>query len=189
MKQAREDLTRLLETIKVAPELQSYFKTRESNRIASITTYETMWTLFAPKTPVIAKLFLNTSQVFEVEGAPIPYFKGRERKLNVFAWCWDWNGKEMIKIYYSLPIEKFRGTKDIDALPCYPLKYHKTGNSEEGEGEGIRKTLRERGAKYNKIVRSRPGATQMYEYKGEAVSNRQNIIKSTDNDEVSFLTS
>ena len=168
--------------MKAAPELQSYFKTRESNLNASITTYETMWSLFAPKTKIIAKLFLNTTQIFAVEDAPIPYSKGRESKLYVLAWCWDWNGKEMIKVYYNLPIDKFRGTKDINQLPCYPLEYYKNGTPEEIAE--FCNTLKKRGVKYKEIVRSRPGATQMYSYNGEAVSISRSIIKSMDRNEV-----
>ncbi|KAL9118250.1 MAG: hypothetical protein Q9187_005206 [Circinaria calcarea] len=166
-KQAREDLARLLDTVRAAPELEKYFKTRDSNLNAAITTYETMWTLFPPKTKIVAKPFLNTLQVFEVEAAPIPYETPVPRTLSVLAWCWDWNGKEMSKVYYWLDIEKFRGTKGINLLPCYPIKYHKDGTSEDEEE--LLKVLKMRGAKYNKIVRSGPGSTQMYSYKGAGV--------------------
>ena len=167
-----------------APELEKYFKTRESNLNASITTYETMWTLFPPKTKIVARPFLNMLQVFEVESGPIPYGSPLPRKLNVLAWCWDWNGKEMTKIFYYLPIERFRGTKDINQLPCYPIKYHK-GGTDQDEQE-LCKMLNTRGAKYNKIVRSKPGATQMYSYNGEAVSDRRSVIRSLENDAVSI---
>ena len=142
-----------------------------------------MWTLFPPKTKIVAKQFLNTLQVFEVEHAPIPYETPALRQLYVIAWCWDWNGKEMTKVWYLLPIDKFRGTKDINQLPCYPIKYYKEGTS-GGEAE-LRKQLKARGARYNRIVRSEPGATQMYSYKGEAVSDRRSVINSTENEAVS----
>ena len=90
----------------------------------------------------------------------------------------------MTKTYYNLPIEKFRGTKDINTLRCYPIKYYKSGASEEIAG--LYKSLKQRGAKYNKIVRSKSGATQMYSYDGEAVSNRQSAVRFRDDDEASF---
>ena len=166
-----------------APELEKYFKTRESNLNASITTYETMWTLFSPKTKIVAKPFLNTTQVFVVEDGPIPYTTPAPNRLVVLAWCWDWNGKEMTKVYYYLPIEKFRGTRDINQLPCYPIKYHRGTNENEEE---LCKGLKTRGAKYNKIVRSKPGATQMYSYSGEAVSDKRSLIRSMETDGVSI---
>ena len=173
-----------MDTVKAAPELVGYFKTRESNLNAAITTYETMWTLFAPKTKIIAKPFLNTSQIFEVEGAPVPYGRVPPKTLRVLAFCWDWNGKEMTKVFYLLPIDKFRGTKDINQLPCYPIKYYKNGTPEDVDE--LCKAIKTRGIKYNKIVRSPPGATQMFSYNGEAVSDRRNVIKSTENNGVSI---
>lgn len=137
-----------------------------------------MWTLFAPKTKVIAKPFMKMPQVFEVELFEIPSEKTLPRKQYVLAWCWDWTGKEMTKVYFWLGIEKFSGTKDINQLACYPLKYHKT------DQEGLKKTLEERGIKYDKIVRSKTGAKQMYAYNGEALSERRNAIRLSDEDTV-----
>ena len=175
--------------MKVAPELEKYFKTRDSNLDASITTYETYWTLFAPKTKVVAKVFLNTLQVLEVEVADWPWENPPPRTLNVLAWCWDWNGKEFTKVYYFLPIDKFQGTKPINQLGTkdnqinvYPLKYHKEGTKEDQEE--LCKMLQQRGAKYNKIVRSKPGATQMYAYNGDALSDRRSVIRSKESDSV-----
>lgn len=55
-KQAREDLQTLMACVETAPDLEKYFKTRESNLRANITTYEFMWTCFAPGTKIIAKV-------------------------------------------------------------------------------------------------------------------------------------
>ena len=142
--QARIDLAELLEMIKAAPELEQYFKTRKSNRSASITTFETMWTLFSPKTEIVARPFLDTPQAFVVSTAPIPY-DPKVASLSVVCWCWDWNGKEMVQVYHHLRIEAFRGTKDISSLPCYPIKYYK---DEAFENEtGLPKALSLRGAR------------------------------------------
>ncbi|MCJ1252166.1 hypothetical protein MMC30_009405 [Trapelia coarctata] len=169
-KQACEDLQRLLERVKAAPELEKYFKTRESNLAASITTYDTMWTLFAPKTKVVAKPFLKIHQVFEVNDCLIQ-FTG-----TISVWCWEWNGKEMTKVYHFLYIDKFSGTKDINQLTYYPLEYYKKGAEDREEHITM---LRKRGEKYDKIVRSTTGATQMYAYKGDALSDKRNAIQST----------
>jgi hypothetical protein len=152
---------------------------------AFITTYETMWTLFAPGTRIIAKLFLNQVQVLEVSRAPISRRNPAPRQLKVLAWCWDWNGKEMIKVYYWLIIERFWGTKPINQLFCYPLEYYK--DRSKGEIEEFCKVIRDRGAKYNKIVRSKSGATQMYMYDGVALSERRSVIKARVRDTVGSL--
>ncbi|EED20799.1 26S protease regulatory subunit, putative [Talaromyces stipitatus ATCC 10500] len=170
--QARQDLEKLLECVTTAPELEKYFKTRESNLKAHITTYETMWTIFPPKTKIVAKLFLTQVQLLEVRSAPIPHRYPMPPSMKLLAWCWDWNGKEMVKVYFFLSIDRFWGTKDINQLFCYPLQYHKDESPDD-----LCRMLRERGSLYNKIVRSKPGATQMYLYNGVALAERRNVIK------------
>ncbi len=174
-KQAREDLVKLLECVEAAPELEKYFKTRESNIKANITTYDTMWSIFKPRTKVVAKLFLGTSQVFEVAIAPIPRFNRVPRRRSISVWCWDWNGKEMTKVFYDIMIDRFWGTKDISQLACYPIQYYMDGS--EKEIEKLTMELRERGAKYNKIVRSKSGASQMFNHNGPALSERRSVVK------------
>lgn len=88
----------------------------------------------------------------------------------------------MVKVYYCLPIKRFRGTKDINELLCYPVKYHKDGSI-----ENLFAKTRDRGAKYKRIVQSKPGATQMHAYNGNAISESQQIIRSADDDSVSIL--
>jgi hypothetical protein len=179
-KQARLDLDRLLEVIKASPDLEKYFKTREYNLGARITTYEDMWTLFAPGTKIVAKLFLKQEQVLEVSRAPVPRRYHRQVAVDpkILAWCWDWNGKEMVKAYYWLSIDRFWGTQPINELFCYPLEYYQ-GNSEE-----FCRMQRARGKKYCDIVHSRPGADQMWNYDGIALSERRSVIKAKGNEAV-----
>jgi hypothetical protein len=185
-KQAREDLIKLLESVEAAPELEKYFKTRESNIKANITTFDTMWSIFKPRTKVVSKVFLDRVQIFEVALAPIPRFTRVPRRRSVSVWCWDWNGKEMTKVFYDINIERFWGTKDIGQLPCYPLEYYMDGS--EKEIERLCKDLRERGAKYNRIVRSPSGAKQMFMYHGPALSERRSVVKRERKDQVSTVS-
>jgi len=185
-KQSREDLVKLLECVEAAPELEKYFKTRESNIKANITTYDTMWSIFKPRTKVLAKLFLGTYQVFEVALAPIPRFNRVPRRRSISVWCWDWNGKEMTKVFYDIMIDRFWGTKDISQLACYPLEYYMDGS--EKEIEKLCKEIRERGAKYNRIVRTKSGASQMFIHNGAALSERRSVVKKDRKDTVSIFT-
>ncbi|PMD53937.1 P-loop containing nucleoside triphosphate hydrolase protein [Hyaloscypha bicolor E] len=180
-KQARADLVRLLECVEAAPELENYFKTRESNIKANITTYDTMWSIFKPRTKVVAKLFQNAFQIFEVALAPIPRFNRVPRRRSVSVWCWDWKGKGMTKVFYDINIDRYWGTKDISQLPCYPLEYYMDGS--EKEIEILCKSLQDRGAKYNKIVRSPSGASQMYIYNGPALSERRSVVRKDSKDQ------
>lgn len=110
--QLSKDLSHLLGRVETAEELEDYFKTKEVNGGAKVTTFETLWTIFAPKTLIVAKPFLGIPQLLEVSESPIPprgYAKNASR-LWTFAWCWDWNGKNMIKVTYAFKTKRFRGT-------------------------------------------------------------------------------
>ena len=174
--QATKDLAHLLNRIETAPELEKYFKIRIPNMSAQITTYETLWTCFAPKTRIIAKPFFNTPQILEVLNSPIPFSNPVESTLDMWAWCWDWNGKKMIRVYYLLKFERFRGTKPINELVYYPLEFDP--NKEE-----ICAKVKERSEKYVTAVSAKTGAAQMFTYKGDAYGDRRKNIAS-DEDEV-----
>lgn len=174
--QARDDLRKLLDLVKSSTELQDYFKTRDSNLQSNKTTYETMWTLFRPGTRVIARPFMNLPQIFEVKSSPDPYGK---KNLGVECWCYDWTGKEMVKAAFDFRIEKFRGTKDISSLFCYPLKYYKEEN-----GDFDQNLLIKRGQKFVELCTVKKGAEQMFSYDDEAQSIRGTITRSPTIDQV-----
>lgn len=166
LKETREDLAQLLSYLRRADELTAYFKTRDSNRTAKVTTYDTMWTLFAPGTEVVAKPFLNSVQIFRV-GIPPDSSPG-----NKFVYCWgyDWNGKALVKCWYPFRMEKFKGTKEINTLECYPLEYHQNEIPEHEDGRGtsttspLRESLIKRGRLFNDLCRVPKGAKQMFDY-------------------------
>jgi hypothetical protein len=181
--QAKEDLKKLLDYIRSVPELIKYFRTREGNATAKVTTYEHMWTLFAPGSLVLAKPFLKQNQVFKVEEPPIPYVSTKlPPKLFVSAYCWDYNGKKWVKVFYNLAIENFRGTKEINQLECYPINYYDGGPGGIQETD-LRETLIKRGEKYISLTKLRPGSEQMYIHRGPAVSEQRNALRSEDEDE------
>ena len=87
----------------------------------------------------------------------------------------------MVRVYYALTIEKFRGTKDINQLECYPIEYYKDAAGEYNKA-ALCKTIKERGKKYVTYVKCKQGAAQMHTHSGNAVSERRNAIK-TDNED------
>lgn len=144
---------------------------------AEVTTFEYMWTIFAPGSLVLAKPFLKQNQIFKVSLTPIPnYVRDLPAKLYITAYCWDWNGKKEVKIHYDFAIERFRGTKDINQLDCYPIKYHTDSSGVNQEAE-LRKTISERGKKYRSFVQCKEGAEQMHIHKGLAVSEQRNALR------------
>ena len=81
-------------------------------------------------------------------------------------------------MFYDITINRFWGTKDISQLACYPLDSEKEINS-------LRENLKERGKKYNRIVKSKTGASQMYMYDGPALSERRSVVRMRGKDQVS----
>jgi hypothetical protein len=85
-------------------------------------------------------------------------------------------------VYYFLPIEQFWDTKEISQLPCYPLQFFKDGDQKEIET--LCESLKIRGEKYSKIVRSDPGKSQMYIYDGPALSETRSVVQRQPRDSV-----
>ena len=84
----------------------------------------------------------------------------------------------MVKVFYLLRFERFRGTKSINELPFYPVEFH-TGKEE------LLKVIRKRGVHYMNYVQCKPGASQMFTYVGNAYGDRRKVLASSDEDMVS----
>jgi hypothetical protein len=165
----------LLERVRTAPELESYFKVREANAAAKVVTFETLWTVFAPNTLIVARPFMNIPQILKVSHSPIPYNpQHRYRSLTMWAWCWDWDGKRMLKVTYQLKFERFPGTKDITELQYYPLSF--CTNPDE-----LCNTVRKRSLQFIKTTaRCGLGSSQMFLYNGLAYADQRNILSNED---------
>jgi hypothetical protein len=186
-REAREDLRKLLDYVASSSELEAYFKTRDSNLLSKSTTYQTMWTLFRPGTRIIASPFMNQPQIFEVKTSPDPWEDSWEdRNLSVACWCHDWNGKDMVKTTFDFPIEKFRGTKEINSLFCYPVEYYKDENG-KGFDESLMKDCIKIGEEFERLCTVKKGAGQMFQYDGLALSSRGSITRAPLGDQVRML--
>ncbi|RYP48369.1 hypothetical protein DL768_005738 [Monosporascus sp. mg162] len=178
--QPSKDLAHLLGRVETAEELVDYFKTKEVNSIAKVTTFETLWTVFAPKTLIVAKPFLGIPQLLEVSSSPLsaPHTMKKVSRLWMTAWCWDWDGKKMVKVYYYLKFRRFRGTMEISKLDYYPLSYY------EG-AEELQSTIRKRSKAFLKATMFCPnGASQTFKYEGMAFVARRKVVSgSRDEDE------
>jgi hypothetical protein len=184
-KEARDDLGLLLELVEKDSELEAYFKTRESNLAANLTTYETMWTLFIPGQRVYAKPFLGMPQIFMVQSPPMFWpgekTRGLPAQVDMDCWCYDWNGKEMAKVWYFIKFDRFRGTRAINELPAYPIEYYKdeSPKAEFKNQKELMEHIIDRGVKFDDTVRTKKGASQQHKYDGEALADRRNAIKDT----------
>lgn len=164
-KLAREDLGQLLQQVETCSELEAYFKTRRSNLESSTVTYQTLWTLFPPKTKVFAKPFMNLPQIFEVKTPPDPW----EEKVKIKCWGYDWDGKNWIDVHFEFPIDKFHGARDVNSLFCYPLSYYKNDAGEK-DSTKLEEELIKRGRRFHELYCVEKGAKQMFDYSDLALS-------------------
>lgn len=139
-----KDLENLLNRAKNAPELEAYFKLKDSTDVTKVVTFETLWTAFAPGSLIVARPFMNTDQIMMVEDSPIPWGPNSLRhSLSLWAWTWDWDGRRLLKVEHEFKIERFRGTKNVKDLTVIPLDQY-TG---EGGPEALKERVRERSRK------------------------------------------
>lgn len=177
-KQETKDLVSLLDRVRTTPELQDYFKTRKSNLAAKVTTFDTLWTVFAPGTLVVARPFHNMEQIFKVNDSPIPWTTSSGYRYHqMWAWSWDYDGKKLLKVEYCLKFERFRGTKAITELPYCPLEYY----GDEAKIKDIKEKSRERALSFIRAtIRCKQGADQMFRYQGPAYVSQRNLLSKKD---------
>ena len=54
-----------------------------------------------------------------------PYQFGNEKSLSLWCLYYDHDGTDWIVAELEFKLDRYNGTKAIDALPYYPLEYHK----------------------------------------------------------------
>lgn len=138
--QVCKDLASLLNRVKNAPELEAYFKLRDSTDIKRIVTFETLWAAFAPGQLIVARPFMDTEQIMMVEDSPLPWSSNPDHPLSMWAWTWDWDGRRLLKVEHEFKIDRFRGTKDLTNLAYVPLGVYE-------HAEALKEKVRERSRK------------------------------------------
>lgn len=184
--QPSKDLASLLNRVKTAPEVQDYFKARDSylgSKVALV-AYENLWTFFSPGSLVVARLFQGGTQILKVQDSPIPWDHRRAHRipyLTMWAWAWDWDGKKLMKIEYKLKFDRFRGTKPVSELPFYPLEF-------DPESEALIRDARARSLQFLRATfHCEPGAAQMFRYSGLAYADQHNILSKNEDEGQNFV--
>lgn len=108
---------------------------------------------------------MNMPQIFEVSSSPIPYASPAGRFLTMGVWFWDWNGKKMVQVHFRLGFYKFRGTKPLKDLECYPLEF-------DPNKEATLASIKARSTKFISSILVGSGSSQMFTYDGEAYCDR-----------------
>jgi uncharacterized protein DUF7025 len=176
---ARQDLKLLMETIMgECSELAPYFEARQTNLRLNLVTFDTLWTLFVPGELIYATPFMNKPQVFTLESAntilsdagsprttkgesPDPAASSGNSHTGGSIICsgFDFDGRDIVKVFYEIHIPKFLGAREINTLPCYPFKYH------QEDGNSFYRTRQEllaRGKSFFSITKSTKSQTFMY---------------------------
>ncbi|KAI9854268.1 MAG: hypothetical protein M1813_001308 [Trichoglossum hirsutum] len=98
---------------------------------------------------------------------------------------YDFNGTSFNRVIAEFRIDEFKGTKVINSLLVYPLKYHIDTDGKKDVGQ-VKKQLIERGKLFKNFCIKLRGE-QMLEYAGNALVMGQGIRLSKSNTSVSFL--
>ncbi|KAL8885782.1 MAG: hypothetical protein Q9215_006415 [Flavoplaca cf. flavocitrina] len=152
-KEARADLTKVLDFVQSSKGLDAYFKNRESHQSSQVIEFEYLWTIFSTGTEVIALTFMEEKQVMIVSAPPYDY----DVHKRIFR------------------IDRYYGTKKINTLPCYPLDSHKKDTSSTGL-EDLKVKYTTRGERFKDLCQAKPGVKQMFHYDGQGliVESKQN---------------
>lgn len=157
---AREMLKKLLEYIKGAPEVEGYFKSRDSHFANKSIEFKYLWTLFGPGTQIYAQSFQKDMQMFEVQ---IPHYE-KDGECSVWCAAYDWDGDRFVRFTYLYIIKRYEGPRLIKILPCYPVQYFEASPGIYDDRK-LRKSLIERGRRFCQLCTLKSDSFQC-EYDG-----------------------
>jgi hypothetical protein len=141
---------------------------------------------FRPGTFVVAWPFPNQPQVFKVHSVLIEDDDSDsdndnsnlnkdegEHNVTIKCWAYDWEGAELVRVYYNFKVRNFSDEKEIKDFPCYPLQYYEDDDGASGLNS-LRHKLISRGKHFRRVCTKTPGASSMCRYKGSALELRRN---------------
>ncbi|KAL8910190.1 MAG: hypothetical protein Q9171_004488 [Xanthocarpia ochracea] len=168
-KEARADLKIVLDFVERSKLLEAYFKNRESHRNSKVVEYKYIWTIFPVGTEVIGTTFMEEKQIMIV--SDLPDIQPSRKLQHLWCWYYDHDGTDWIVAEVPVGIDGYNGTKAIDTLPCYPLKYHnQKDHNQKDHLEALKLEFTNRGRKFKDLCTAKPGVGQMFEYKGHLLS-------------------
>jgi hypothetical protein len=124
----------------LAPELKVYFPALEVQRQGYSIQFEFLWTIFLPGELVYSTVFMKMDQIFIVKECKSRILNqsdsGKERDAkkvwHLVCWTYDWNGRTFDRVSITFKFDEFQGTRLINTLHCYPLRYCYAETNESG---------------------------------------------------------
>ncbi|KAL8897862.1 MAG: hypothetical protein Q9192_002371, partial [Flavoplaca navasiana] len=156
-KEARADLTKVLDFVQSSKGLDAYFKNRESHQSSQVIEFEYLWTIFSTGTEVIASTFMEEKQVVIVSAPPYRYDEQKPQSL--VCWYYDHDGTNWVVAQRIFEINRYHGTKKFNTLPCYSLDSldsHKEDTSSTGLEE-LKVEYTTRGERFKDLCQAKPG--------------------------------
>ena len=110
-------------------------------------TFDLLWTLFRSDTIIYTSTYSapDEPRAFKVEYATKESSFMKGTWYDIEGRYMDYDGKGFGLGTMEVEIDAFKGPRRINALPCYPLKYHK-------DVEGMKTKLIERGRKFTEMA-------------------------------------
>lgn len=178
--EARADLTKVLDFVQHSTGLEAYFKNRESHRSSQVIEYEFLWTIFPTGTEVIGSTFMEEQQIMIVSAPPYLYGP-QDKSQELVCWYYDHDGTDWIVAQRIFEIDRYHGTRNIDALLCYPLEYHKQ-DRDSTSMEDLKLRFAKRGERFKELCTAKPGVGQSFDYKGYLLSADSGFRNQHNND-------
>lgn len=163
--EAREDLRAVLTLLEGSDALGAYFSSRASQKAGKTITFDYVPTLFAPGTKVLARLFLNDIQMFEVESTSSELLNKTVQAFIVSVVAFDWDGVAFKPFVYAFKISRFEGTRSVLNLPCFPASYYDEGDE---DGSKLRERLLTQGKEFFRLCVEQEF---QYDYHGPVLFN------------------
>ncbi|KAH7128015.1 hypothetical protein B0J13DRAFT_143063 [Dactylonectria estremocensis] len=175
LERTRENLEMLLEVIheavrgRAGDQSLSRILEDDSPTSQEIVNFENLWTIYKPGDIVVSRVFLDELQAFIVHES---MESAMERKAfsphwRLVCWTYDWTGKTFRRISAELRVDFFKGTRKVQSLPVFPVKYL---------SETEREHLEQRGRRFQQICLSNKGF-RLFQYTGDAILRASGIGK------------
>lgn len=170
--EARQQLREMLMRIRSTPELKFFFSAINGQEKRRSVQFDYLWTIFPPGEIVYSSVFMREPQLFIVKQGYESHQSsesGREKKRvwKLICWSYDWNGKTFNRVPVKFIFEEFQGSRGIETLDAYPLKFR--SDTPTCSTEQLREQLHRRGERFRELCIRRKGK-QMFQYEGDAIT-------------------